>query len=99
MSKYVDLDEKVTAQFYDQEHEEWTRQKATIEDILESVCDECTILPSIQSEYEELTPEEVAADVAKGSIMPVWWYWLDIITQLNQRGYAVCRRRFSQFEK
>lgn len=44
MNRYVSLDEKVTAQFYDEEHEEWTMQTVTIEDVLDSVCDEFTVL-------------------------------------------------------
>ena len=50
MSRCVDLDERVTAQFYDQECEEWTMQTVTIEDVLDSVCDEYTVLPSAQPE-------------------------------------------------
>ena len=41
----VDLAEEVTATFYDEEHEEWTQQTVTIADVLDSVCDEYTILP------------------------------------------------------
>lgn len=48
MRRFVDLDERVTAQFYDQECEEWTIQTVTIEDVLDSVCDEYTVLPSVQ---------------------------------------------------
>ncbi len=44
----VDLAEKVTATFYDEEHEEWTQQTVTIADVLDSVCDEYTILPSAE---------------------------------------------------
>ena len=44
------MDERVTAQFYDQECEEWTMQTVTIEDVLDSVCDDYTVLPSTQSE-------------------------------------------------
>ena len=50
MGRYVDLDERVTAQFYDEECEEWTMQTCTIEDVLDSVCDEYTVLRSAQSE-------------------------------------------------
>ena len=53
MSRCVDLDEKVTAQFYDQECEEWTMQTVTIEDVLDSVCDEYTVLPSAQTERKQ----------------------------------------------
>ena len=50
MSRYVDLSEKVTATFYDQEYEEWTMQTVTIEAVLDSVCDDYTVLPSAQPE-------------------------------------------------
>ncbi len=46
----VDLAERVTATFYDQEHEEWTQKTVTIAEVLDSVCDEYTILPSAQPE-------------------------------------------------
>ena len=44
----VDLSERVTATFYDEEHEEWSQKTVTIRDVLDSVCDEYTILPSAQ---------------------------------------------------
>ena len=44
----VDLSENVSATFYDQEHEEWTQKAVTIADVLDSVCDEYTILPYVQ---------------------------------------------------
>jgi len=55
---YVDLDEKVTATYYDVEHEEWTQKTVTIADVLDSVCDEYTILPSADTE------EDVARRIA-----------------------------------
>lgn len=44
----VDLSERVTATFYDVEHEEWSQKTVTIQDVLDSVCDEYTVLPSAQ---------------------------------------------------
>lgn len=41
----VDLSERVSATFYDEEHEEWTQRTVTIADVLDSVCDDYTILP------------------------------------------------------
>jgi hypothetical protein len=41
MNRYVDLDEKVTAEFYDEEHEERFVKETTVEDIL-SICDSYT---------------------------------------------------------
>lgn len=53
MGRFVDLDERVTAQFYDEECEEWTLQTVTIEDVLDSVCDDYTVLPSAQPERKK----------------------------------------------
>lgn len=50
MSQYVDLSEKVTATFYCEENEEWTQQTVTVADVLDSVCDDYTVLPSAQPE-------------------------------------------------
>lgn len=47
---YVALSEKVTATFYDDEHEEWTQKTMTIADILDSFCDDYTVTPSVQPE-------------------------------------------------
>ena len=46
----VSLSETVTATYYDEEYEEWSQKSVTIRDILDSVCDEYTVLPSAQSE-------------------------------------------------
>lgn len=52
MSRYVDLSEKVTATYYDEQYEEWTQQTVTVADVLDSVCDDYTVLvlPSAQPE-------------------------------------------------
>ena len=49
-------------------------------------------LPSAQPQYEELTPEEAASEIARGSTMSAW-YWLDDMMRLKQMGYAICRKR------
>ena len=49
-SDCVCLSERVSATFFDEEHEKWTRKTVTIADVLDSVCDEYTILPSAQPE-------------------------------------------------
>lgn len=49
-------------------------------------------LPSAQPEYEELTPEEAASEIASVSIMSAW-YRLDAMIKLKQMGYAICRKR------
>ena len=50
------------------------------------------LLPSAQPQYEELTPEEAASEIASGSMMSAR-YWLDVMIRLNQMGYAICRKR------
>ncbi len=50
MVEYVDLSERVTATFYSDEYEEWTQQTVTIAEVLDSVCDDYTVLPSAQPE-------------------------------------------------
>ena len=57
MSRYVDLSEKVTATYYDEQYEEWDHHTVTVEDVLNEVCDDYTVLPSVQS-------EDVARDIA-----------------------------------
>ena len=49
-------------------------------------------LPSAQPQYEELTPEEAASEIASGSTMSAW-YWLDDMIRLKQMGYAICRKK------
>lgn len=51
-----------------------------------------SVLPSAQPQYEELTPEEAASEIASGSTMTAW-YWLDDMIRLTQMGYVVCRKR------
>lgn len=46
----VDLSELVSTTFYDQEYEEWTQKTVPIAEVLDSVCDEYTILPVAQPE-------------------------------------------------
>lgn len=48
MSRYVDLSERVTATYYDEQYEEWDHHTVTIEDVLNEVCDDYTVLPTIE---------------------------------------------------
>lgn len=50
MAEYVDLSERVTVTFYSDEYEEWTQRTATIADVLDSVCDDYTVLPFARPE-------------------------------------------------
>ena len=54
----VSLSETVTATYYDEEKEEWQRKTVTVRDVLDSVCDEYTVLPSEQP--------DVATDINVG---------------------------------
>lgn len=49
----VDLSESVTATYYDDEHEEWSKKTVTIRDVLDSVCDDYTV---IEPERKKGTP-------------------------------------------
>ena len=49
----VSLSEKVTATYYDEENEEWSRKIVTVRDVLDSVCDEYTVLPSARPERKK----------------------------------------------
>lgn len=48
----VCLSERVTATYYDDEHEEWSQKTVTIADVLDSVCDDYTVLPSTQPKQQ-----------------------------------------------
>ena len=72
----VDLAEKVTATCYDVEHEEWTQRTMTIADVLDSVCDDYTILPSAQ-------PEEV---IPHRNYKYLSDYWCECGWHLGKKG-------------
>lgn len=61
------------------------------EDFQKKLMERMNALPSKQPEYEELTPEEAASEIAIGSIMSTW-YWLDDMIRLKQMGYAICKK-------
>lgn len=67
----------------------WDESEEHTADEVERILD---CVPSAQPEYEELTPEEAASEIARGSIMSAW-YWLDVMMPLKQMGYAICRKR------
>ena len=49
----VSLSETVTATYYDEEKEEWSRRIVTVRDVLDSVCDEYTVLPTAHTERKK----------------------------------------------
>ena len=59
MRRYVDLSEKVTATYYDDQYEEWTQQTVTIADVLDSVCDDYTVLSYAQPKKKLLFSERL----------------------------------------
>lgn len=65
MAEYVDLSERVTATYYDDEHEEWSQKTVTIADVLDSVCDDYTVLPSAQPDLDSAYTEGYTAAESK----------------------------------
>ena len=61
-------------------------------DFIDKCVDSLDDVPPAQPQYEELTPEEAASEIASGTTMSTW-YWLDDMIRLNQMGYAICRKR------
>jgi len=91
----VDLDEKVIATFYSEEYEEWTRQTTTIEDVLDSVCDEYTVLPSEQPDVatdinvgDTISRQQAIDEVAK------WFY--DVFGIKESDGTATIFKRLRE---
>ena len=80
-------DEK-TLRAYVEKHNLDNKWAGGVLEAIDALCD----LPSAQLQYEELTPEEAASEIACGSIMSAW-HWLDVMMQLKQMGYAICRKR------
>lgn len=70
---YVALSEKVTATFYDDEHEEWMQKTMTIADVLDSVCDDYTALPSAQPGIKPIDYRDCA-----NAMLKMWM--LDVVT-------------------
>lgn len=64
MTQYVDLSERVTATFYDDEHEEWTARTKTVADILDKVCDDYTTFSpqEIKLEWTLCSPDSMPED-------------------------------------
>ena len=70
MAEYVDLSERVTATYYDDEHEEWSQKTVTIADVLDFVCDDYTVLPSAQPEI--IRCKDCNRHYAKSLLCKVW---------------------------
>ena len=62
----VCLSERVTAIYYDDEHEEWSQKTVTIADVLDSVCDDYTVLPPAQPERDIPMKPNETIDTAWG---------------------------------
>ena len=50
--RYVDLSERVIGYYYDDEYEEWIEKTVTVEELLDTACDDYTVveMPSAQSQ-------------------------------------------------
>lgn len=72
MNRYVDLSEKVTATYYDEQYEEWDHHTVTIEDVLNEVCDDYTVLPSAQPETSRIE-NALHGKSAEEQYDFIWW--------------------------
>ena len=52
--KLVDISERVTATYYDDENEEWSTKTVTIEEVLDAVCDDYTVIEPREEELGTL---------------------------------------------
>lgn len=59
----VCLSERVSATYYDDEHEEWSQKTVTIRDLLDGICDEYTVLQSAQPEPQWISCSEKYPDM------------------------------------
>lgn len=88
----VDLAEKVTATYYNEEYEEWTQQTVTIADVLDSVCDEYTILPSAQPEPIRINLNEPIRVKLTDCGKEIYYHQYDRTNQIA--GREICKPRF-----
>lgn len=70
----VSLSEMVTATYYDEEYEEWSQKTVTVRDVLDSVCDKYTVLPTIHPVATDINvgdkiSRQVAIDAAKEAVI------------------------------
>lgn len=56
--KTVDLSERVTATYYDDEHEEWSQKTVAIFDVLDSVCDDYTVIEAEPVKHGRWLPSD-----------------------------------------
>lgn len=87
----VNLSEKVTATYYDEEHEEWSQKTVTIRDVLDSVCDEYTVI--------EPEPSQVARDIAtiignEKDMRVIAQRWIPCSERLPEKGEDVLVTRY-----
>ena len=59
---------------------------------IDAVLDMLKNLSPAEPEYEELTPEEAAAEIVSGSTMSAW-HLVDDVMRLEQMGYVICRKK------
>jgi len=54
--RYVDLSERVTATYYDDEYEEWSEKTVTVEELLDTACEDYTVVEMPSAEPEPAIP-------------------------------------------
>lgn len=87
----IDGDKIVTAQLYDDEHEEFTEKKMSIIDFVNTYTDEGVttaddVLDKIIAEIKALSPEPTAYDVVDGNPIKdaVWETLADVLTIIDK---------------
>ena len=70
----------------------FVKAREYVREAIETIYNRLEELPPAQPEYEELTPEEAASEIACETLMSAW-YWLDDLIRLKQMGYVICRKR------
>ncbi len=87
----IDGDRIVTAQLYDDEHEEFTEKKMSIIDFVNEFSDEGVttaddVLDKIRAEIKALSPEPTAYDVVDGNpiIDAVWETLADVLQIIDK---------------
>lgn len=73
----VNLSERVTATYYDEEYEEWSQKTVTIRDVLDSVCEDYTVIePERKKGRWEIThayPHNVHCSVCHKKFAQTHW--------------------------
>lgn len=88
----VCLSERVSATYYDDEHEEWSQKTVTIRDLLDGICDEYTVLPSAQPEYKPIKVEDFAKIMSENTLYGFMAWHGEAFTLIKEMGFEICKK-------